>query len=339
MRKLFSCLLFALLPLFLWGNNNENTPSQIGRVTFKHQFTTRKSTFITSQKVSEYLVQYMNYSQIPNEPGYTGAISSIFPERDRSKKSIHSCTIEVYYRIEGKRVIFDISYSDIAKHEVLCDKSQTRIDTPLEASTISKDLRGHLDYISDDLVDHIRDYVNKDEREVSKHFITPIWWFLSYIVDDGSISYYSVINSEKNLTKEELYNIAENFFTYQYRSGKAVIENKDPERFVITGKGTYAGLAAVSISDVTIHYEAPHIITIQCRDGRVRATITLSTMDASTRAFQDVRILEYEPFTDREFEGLERALIAAEGRIAKQFIQLKDAIDNGLTSLDTMEDW
>ena len=104
---------------------------------------------------------------------------------------------------------------------------------------------------------------------------------VNYIVSDNSVSYYAILKSEKGLSKEELYRIAENYFTYNYRSGKDVIQSKDPERFSITGSGVYGDVNHIHSwgTGIDEDYSAPHVITIECRDGRVRVSVTISVLD------------------------------------------------------------
>ena len=59
------------------------------------------------------------------------------------------------------------------------------------------------------------------------------------IEDNGDITFSKVINTNIELSKEELYKKVEDYFVYNYNDAKSVIQVKDPYDRII-GKGYYS---------------------------------------------------------------------------------------------------
>ena len=158
------------------------------------------------------------------------------------------------------------------------------------------------------------------------------------------MSYFTVIQSDKGLSKKDLYKIFENYFTYAYRSGKAVIENKNPDDCTIIAKGVYKKVHNWGGQEI---YDVSHIINVQCRDGRVRISITVGDYDINrvhTSPFVPEphitrNIADYKPFGSKSDEEMDECLKKVEALIIAQFLDMKKAIEEGNPGVDNLDDW
>lgn len=92
--------------------------------------------------------------------------------------------------------------------------------------------------------------------------------------DNNNVTFVKVIEAP-GLSKEEIYSRALNYFTYNYVSGKSVIQNQDKELGIIVGKGLYNDVH-VGVSIIATYVSAWHILRVDVKEGRARAIITLS---------------------------------------------------------------
>ena len=210
---------------------------------------------------------------------------------------------------------------------------------------MSKELKSAFADITDDISDCLRDYLKKGEEKSPRLASRPYWYPLNYVVEESSVSYYQILTSEKGLCKEDIYKVFENYFTYAYRSGKAVIENKNAQDCSIIAKGIYAEVHRYS-NFSTEDYDVPHVVSVQCRDGRARVTITIGNYDIHRTGNKYVssgnftrNIAEYEPFGSERDEEMEECLEKLEARILAQFVDMKKAMDEGNTAVDALDDW
>ncbi|WP_181309068.1 DUF4468 domain-containing protein [Rufibacter sp. XAAS-G3-1] len=92
--------------------------------------------------------------------------------------------------------------------------------------------------------------------------------------DNGNVTIVKVIEAPE-LKKEEIFNRALNYFTYNYISGKSVIQTQDKENGHIVGKGIYDNVH-IGVSIITTHVDAWHILRVDAKDGRARVIVTLT---------------------------------------------------------------
>ena len=92
--------------------------------------------------------------------------------------------------------------------------------------------------------------------------------------DNGNVTVFKVIEVPE-LSKDEIFNRALNYFTYNYVSGKSVIQTQDKENGLIVGKGIYDNIH-VGISLITTYVDAWHILRVDVQDGRLRVIVTLT---------------------------------------------------------------
>lgn len=92
--------------------------------------------------------------------------------------------------------------------------------------------------------------------------------------DNGNVTVVKVIEVPE-LKKDEIFNRALNYFTYNYVSGKSVIQTQDKENGLIVGKGIYDNVH-IGMSLITTYVDAWHILRVDVKDGRVRVIVTLT---------------------------------------------------------------
>lgn len=92
--------------------------------------------------------------------------------------------------------------------------------------------------------------------------------------DNGNVTVVKVIEAPE-LKKDEIYNRALNYFTYNYVSGKSVIQTQDKENGLIVGKGKYDNIH-IGMSLVTTYVDAWHILRVDVKDGKARIMVTLT---------------------------------------------------------------
>ncbi len=328
MKKLALVVLLLGASVFLFSQNN---------APLNYSFRIKYSRVIQAPKLIEtYAIRSLGLVWNNDHSRFEGVVPAFESEREGLNKTLYVAHISLDYTVIKEKAFFVVEYSSIEKITVVCDKNQTTTKEILETKDLSKSLQRHLDYVGDDIVDHIRDYVNKEEEELPQWFVIPDFFLVPYIIDDESVTYYSVLSSKSEMTKKQLYDLAEKFYTYEYRSGKAVIEIRDTERCEITGKGIYSDI----YEDDGLTYSVPHIFSIQCRDGRVRATITISGIDVYGHLDKaSIGVVGYFPYGTKDEDDIEETIVEAEKHIVKQFQSLQKAIDEGLTSIESIENW
>jgi len=92
--------------------------------------------------------------------------------------------------------------------------------------------------------------------------------------DNKNVTVFKVIEAP-GLKKEEIFNRALNYFTYNYVSGKSVIQTQDKENGLIVGKGIYNNVH-IGISLLTTYVDAYHILRVDVKDGKARIIVTLT---------------------------------------------------------------
>ena len=86
--------------------------------------------------------------------------------------------------------------------------------------------------------------------------------------DNGNVTIIKIVEVP-DLKKDVIFNRALNYFTYNYVSGKAVVQTQDKENGLVVGKGVYDNVHGKSI-------DAWHILRVDVKDGRARVMLTLT---------------------------------------------------------------
>lgn len=163
-----------------------------------------------------------------------------------------------------------------------------------------------------------------------------------YVVEeDGSLSFLKVIECKTEKSKEELFILVQNYFSYNYNDGKSVIQTTNNEQFFIIGSGLYSEYSTQTDSAFgrTLKFSTPHVIRIDCKDGRIRVIITVSQYsirDSNWTTDRDVknysRPIRYEyPLVEQRKPN---RLTAEERRFEAVFNRLKEKINNQFDSIE-----
>jgi hypothetical protein len=95
--------------------------------------------------------------------------------------------------------------------------------------------------------------------------------------ENGNVTIVKVIDLP-GLKKDEIYVRTLSYFTYNYTSGKSVIQLQEKENGLIIGKGLYENVH-VGAGLVTTEVSAWHVIRIDIKDEKVRIIVTLTQYD------------------------------------------------------------
>ena len=313
---------------------------------FTHSFSYKKGQeTITLGKIEAYLSDVLGVDMQENQM-FIGEIRPLDFVRKGNKKESFTVQYRAKYSVNAGKAKFVFWLTEIERTTITCDSSQQEETVVLPFSDgCSSSLLERFEDASDDIVDHIRDYVKKDENYKPHGKSTPYWWDMKYVVENGSVSYFKVLTSAKGLSKEALYKVFENYFTYAYRSGKAVIENKDSQEYSIIAKGIYDDIHEYHNFSHEI-YDVSHIIRVQCRDGRVRISFTIGNYDIHRKGTKYIpaedftrNITDYQPFGGMYDEEMTECLEKIERQISVQYASMQKAIDEGNTAVDALDDW
>lgn len=268
---------------------------------------------------------------------FNGILDGFHYDRSGNEKRFYAADFTVTYSFRGNKVTFGYTINAITKTTIRCDRNQEHVFEKIDLNNelgkfLSEDLKT---YTSD-----IQEFLNEGRMKIrvaktEQNIFDPC--SLSYIVEDDAVSYFRVIPSKKNLSKNELLKILKNYFTYGYRSGKAVIESIDEDNYVILAKGIYSKIH--NYCDYEI-YNISHVVKVECKDGRVRVVITIGDYDIITIPEDFTRnIVAYEPFGSKKDKEMVECLEKLEKIILVQFNEMQKAIDEGNTGLDTIDNW
>jgi inorganic pyrophosphatase len=290
------------------------------------------------EKIEEYVVGILGFEKVEGASNtYTGNIPALATYRKGDRKMLYSGDVTVKFTYDGYTVTGVFSYPYIIETVTICDNNQTVIENHLQKADMTKAVFKQVDHYTEDHMDQIRNYVNRQNRDLPSTPDLTTFMKMQYTVEDEQVSYYSIIPSKNNLTAAQLYAIAERWYTYSYRSGKAVIEVRDKDNYIITGKGIYERI----FDDDGHKVDFPHIFSIQCRDGRVRAVVSIGLIDWRDEDgdFHRVKIVDYQPFGDDKEKWSMKSIEEAEKIIAEQFAELQKAFDEGLNAVENKDDW
>jgi len=98
--------------------------------------------------------------------------------------------------------------------------------------------------------------------------------------DNGNITFSRVVvlvdsTTKDSMSKEEIYNRANAYFTYNYVNGNAVIQMSEKANGIIIAKGIYLNLNYEDVFENRI-VDAYHILRIDVKEGKARILLTIS---------------------------------------------------------------
>lgn len=92
--------------------------------------------------------------------------------------------------------------------------------------------------------------------------------------DNDNVTFVKVIDSI-DLAKEEIYNRALAYFTYNYVKGDWVVQVEDKEDGLIIGKGIYPDVHTDILILSPTSFDVIHLLRVDVKEGRVRIVVTL----------------------------------------------------------------
>lgn len=115
-------------------------------------------------------------------------------------------------------------------------------------------------------------------------------------VDDHNNITLSRVIEINERTAEDIFTKANTFFVYNYNSANSVIQLSDKDRGLIIGKGLWTDIQINSGFANTQSISAHHILRIDTKDGRARISVTVQSVDYSTKDSRgNIKIGTYNP--------------------------------------------
>lgn len=98
--------------------------------------------------------------------------------------------------------------------------------------------------------------------------------------NDGSITFERILTSEGK-SADILYSDIEGYIAQNYADAKNVVQTKNKEQYFIIGQGVFPDVYQWTNSTFGIKtkFSIPHIVRIDCKDGKVRVQYTISNYD------------------------------------------------------------
>jgi hypothetical protein len=108
--------------------------------------------------------------------------------------------------------------------------------------------------------------------------------------DENKNLFYQKVIEMPGVDKSMLFQRAENYFIYNYGSGKDVIQTKDKEQGLIIGKGIWPNIY-FGVSIGSYKFGADHILRIDIKDEKARITLTVQRYNVEYR--YDKTVMDY----------------------------------------------
>lgn len=169
-----------------------------------------------------------------------------------------------------------------------------------------------------------------------------------YEVDELGYITYSKVLEVPNVTRDEMYNRAQNYFVYRYGSGKAVIQSQDKEKGTIVGHGIFPKVFMASSLIVT-QFDVWHILRVDVKEGRVRVVISLTEYETYTFNTNGTTNYGGKGFVSKNYpfneKGLNKtqfskAFTKSHEKVQKTFSEVERALRDGVTGdKHEKEDW
>lgn len=91
--------------------------------------------------------------------------------------------------------------------------------------------------------------------------------------ENGNVTYVDVLELP-GLSKDQIYDRARNYFTYNYNDANEVIQTEDKEQGVVVGKGFYDNVHMSYIPESV--FDCWHILRVDIKEERARVILTLT---------------------------------------------------------------
>lgn len=178
----------------------------------------------------------------------------------------------------------------------------------------------------------------------------------NFVVENNDLIFSKVIKTDSTLSRDEIFTKVQSFFAYNYNSAKHVIQVSDKEQGVIIGKGFYADFNEWVDSGFGIRYKlsTEHIAKVECKDGRIRAILTIGKGQLEEGNWVDFYKNHYTssyyftsnyPFVPMKKKKMTKketlqneSFIKLVEKVNNTFSKIEEYVTNKSTSLDS-EDW
>jgi hypothetical protein len=156
--------------------------------------------------------------------------------------------------------------------------------------------------------------------------------------DNENVTIVKIVEAPE-LKKDDIFNRALNYFTYNYVSGKSVIQTQDKENGLIVGKGLYDNVH-VGVSIITTYIDAWHILRVDVKDGRARVIVTLTDYDKkivggnTPPTFATMKVAQEYPISEKSSQKtvMTKAFYKAFKKANDTLDAVEKAIKDGSTS-------
>lgn len=98
--------------------------------------------------------------------------------------------------------------------------------------------------------------------------------------DNNNVTIVRMVEAP-DLSVDEIFNRALNYFTYNYVSGKSVIQTQDRSNGLVVAKGIFPNIHK-GVSFVNTYLDTWHVLRVDTKDGRARVIINLTDYDKVT---------------------------------------------------------
>lgn len=154
--------------------------------------------------------------------------------------------------------------------------------------------------------------------------------------DNNNISILKIIEAPQ-LGKDEIFNRALNYFTYNYVSGKSVIQTQDKDNGLIVAKGVFESIHTSVLGRVL---DAWHVVRVDVKDGRARIIVTLTDFDQSVSSegivhtFSSTKVADIYPVNPKGGQKtlMTKAFYKAYHKAFDTLEDIEKAIKDGNTS-------
>lgn len=269
-----------------------------------------------SGKLNDYLVNVGSLIKLDDSGRLYGTLFSFIGTRDwrAPSKTVYDLDYFLRYAISGRKITLDFYITGGTTHTIICDNAQQETSRKITIAELPESLTSDFQYFADQVAKQANFFIENNSGRFPRGPHYPYFYTMPYVYESSGalISYYKIIQSEKNLNKLDIYKRIQEFCSL----GNAVIQRDDSDDYKILAKGVRK--ECYWRDERPIEFVFGFILNVECRDGRAKVVISLSREGN----------LYYE---DR--------LSKAENQVSRLFDQIQKSVDKGNSSLDSLKDW
>lgn len=170
-----------------------------------------------------------------------------------------------------------------------------------------------------------------------------------FTVDENkNVTYVRIIDS-LDISKDEVYTRALNYFSYKYVSIGSVIETRDKDLGLIVAKGKYENVhVGYDFAGTSHPYSCWHILRVDIKDGKARIILSLTQMEEvyldsykrpATRTYNIGEAYPINPNASKIFDTMQtKAFCKSHDQAIISINALEKAIREGSTSKSIEKD-